>query len=156
MSLDFTVLSDRGAPTETVSIEPDEHYDMMRLAQKLKLSKFLSFSDYYRYVDLYPTELPGLAQEVSKLEEVASPGMAEFTSRLQALIKLAIAKGKPLSAHSGLSVSATTRHPVSWRRCLRRCSPAIAGLLRCAGPAPGLSTWYAPASPRASVRSPAA
>jgi len=98
MSLDFTVLSDRGAPTETVSIEPDEHYDMMRLAQKLKLSKFLSFSDYYRDVDLYPTELPGLAQEVSKLGEVASPGMAEFTSRLQALIKLAIAKGKPLSA----------------------------------------------------------
>ena len=98
MALDFTVLSDRGAPTETVSIQADEHYDIMELAQELKLSKLLSFADYYRDVDLYPAELPELAKEISKLEKITSPALTELITRLQGLIRLAITKDKPLCA----------------------------------------------------------
>ena len=98
MALDFAILAENGEPAETVSLEPDPHYELMMLAKELKLQRLLSFSDYYADVDLAPAKLPALAQEIIKLEQAVPPDLREFAIELKALIGLAIAKNKPLSA----------------------------------------------------------
>jgi hypothetical protein len=98
MALDFAILSYTGEPEETVSLEPDPHYEMMMLAKELKLNKLLSFSDYYADVDLCAAKLPALAREISRLEEILPHELREFTTEFKALIGLAIAKNKPISA----------------------------------------------------------
>lgn len=98
MALDFAILAETGEPAETVSLEPDPHYEMMMLAKELKLQKLLSFSDYYADVDLSAAKLPALAREISTLEKIVPPELRDFTTEFKALIGLAIAKGKPLCA----------------------------------------------------------
>jgi hypothetical protein len=98
MALDFAILSETGEPAETVSLEPDPHYEIMMLAKELKLQKLLTFADYYADVDLSPSKLPALAQEISNLEQAVPAELREFTAELKTLIALAIAKNKPLCA----------------------------------------------------------
>ncbi|MFA9218085.1 MAG: hypothetical protein ACEQSK_13405 [Sphingomonadaceae bacterium] len=98
MALDFATISGTGELTAMISLQPNPHYRMMMLAKEMKLTKLLSFSDYYRDVDLPSTELPELVHEISRLERVAPAELRRFAADFKQLLKKAIVYDVPLWA----------------------------------------------------------
>lgn len=99
MALDVAVLTEDGEYADIVSLEMEEHDELMKLATELKLAKLLRFKDYFEDVDLRVPELAELADELSTLSESAPPPeIAEFSRNLRALISLAVSRKQPLSA----------------------------------------------------------
>jgi hypothetical protein len=99
MALDFAVLTEDGKSADFVSLEMEQHDELMNLAERLKLSKLLCFEDYFEEVDLRVSELGELSEELSILSKSAPPQeIAKFAHDLRALIALAVNRRQPLSA----------------------------------------------------------
>ena len=99
MALDFAVLTEDGEDADIVSLEMEDHDELMNLATELKLAKLLRFKYYFEEVDLRVPELAELAEELGILSKsVPPPEIAEFARDLRTLISLAISRRQPLSA----------------------------------------------------------
>jgi len=99
MALDFAVLTEDGKSADFVSLEMEQHDELMNLAERLKLAKLLRFEDYFEDVDVRVAELAELSEELNILGKSSPPPeIAEFALDLRALIALAVSRGQPLSA----------------------------------------------------------
>jgi len=93
MSLDFVILADDTSLLDMVSLEMDDHDELINCASKLQLFRILRFHDYFEDVDTWPIELPGLKQEVAVMRSVMKSGEIHFfLCGLYRLIELAITR----------------------------------------------------------------
>ncbi|SDH42690.1 MULTISPECIES: hypothetical protein [unclassified Duganella] len=99
MALDFAVLSEDETSADIVSLEWVQHEVLIDLAEQNKLMQLLRFEDYFEEVDLVPSQLPKLAEELDLVKKsTAPPDIVEFANKLAALIVVAIKRKQKLSA----------------------------------------------------------
>lgn len=99
MALDFTVMSADAASADIVSLGFFDHDVLMTLAEQLKLHQLLRFGDYCEEVDLAPSELPALSEDLGIVRKSAAPAaIIAFARELDALVALAVRRQQPLTA----------------------------------------------------------
>jgi hypothetical protein len=99
MSLDFAILAVDGSPLEMVSLDMDQHDELIDFASELQLFRILRFHDYFEDVNTWPIELPGLQREIAAMRAVTkTDSMQRFLDDLHRLIELAIKRQQILYA----------------------------------------------------------
>lgn len=99
MSLDFAILSANERLREMVSLEMDQHDELMSYASEFQLFRLLRFHDYFEEIETWPVELPGLQQEVAAMRTTNKTAMLQsFLHDFYDLITLAIKRQKIIYA----------------------------------------------------------
>jgi hypothetical protein len=99
MSLDFAILSDDESLLGMVSLEMDQHDDLMNYATDLQLFRMLRFHDYFEEVEIWPVELPGLQHEIAFMRDATkAETMQSFLHDFYRLVTLAIKQQKIIYA----------------------------------------------------------
>lgn len=99
MSLDIALLGADGAPSKSIALDPDLHFELMSLSSKHHLHLMLRLKEYYEDVEVTPELLPELAIEVDVLSEfVDRDSQKKFLTQFRELISRAIQE--QVSLHS--------------------------------------------------------
>lgn len=72
MSLDITIIDDRGSPQESVLLTVDEHRAFIQQAQRMQLSQWMRMSDYSEDADYAPEDVSILIQETERMKATFS------------------------------------------------------------------------------------
>lgn len=102
MPLDVAMLDVDGRPESWIDLGPQVHEGLMNHADRLGCTLLSRMRDYYRDVDYAVQEVPGVVEELRRIEEVVRErdALSIQVARLIELAQSAAAKGKGLAVIS--------------------------------------------------------
>lgn len=100
MSLDITVLDDKGTPVYEVSVPAESHFQLMQQANSLQLRQLSRLRDYYEDVDYTAQETKLLQQETQELASKCSgrPEFCALINEIKSLVHFAVNNKKAVVA----------------------------------------------------------
>ena len=101
MSLDIVVVNESGSVVKSLALDPDMHWEILKLADRHQLSLWVRMRDYYEDTEYNSTESKALLAEVEILRRNCSvPGLVNTLERVDSMIAFALERDYLISAIS--------------------------------------------------------